>query len=161
NAPLWQHTYYDFEPQFFSDVADPAHINLSTVVDVTAAGAYWPPSAQQPWWVKVEDGFADGLTGTITEFSLTQGATTLSTTTNLPASIPEGNSAYAFIYGNRPPVFTSPAGATPNPANVAQAVSFSAAASDPDGGAVTYSWNFGDGATAYGTVVSHAYASAG
>ncbi len=41
------------------------------------------------------------------------------------------------------------------------ALAFSAAASDPEGAPVTYSWNFGDGSTGSGASVSHAYADQG
>ena len=40
-------------------------------------------------------------------------------------------------------------------------VSFSASASDPDGDAVTFAWDFGDGATANGASTTHQYATAG
>ncbi len=160
-APSWTHTFYDFTPDYFTDLADPVHANFSTVVDLTGASAFWPPSAARPWWVKVEDPLTDGLTGTITEFSVTQGGTTFSTKTPLPVSIPDTGSAYAYIYGNRPPVITSAISATPNPAKVGQTVTFSAAATDPDGDALTYRWTFGDSATQTGATTSHAYAAPG
>ena len=40
-------------------------------------------------------------------------------------------------------------------------VSFSAAGSDPDGDAIMYTWNFGDGATAGGPKVTHTYTGPG
>jgi O-glycosyl hydrolase len=66
-----------------------------------------------------------------------------------------------FVTSNPPPAITSAATASPNPAVVAQGVTFTAAAADADGDTLTYSWNFGDGATASGSSVSHTYASAG
>jgi large repetitive protein len=38
-----------------------------------------------------------------------------------------------------------------------QSVGFNASATDPDGDALSYEWNFGDGATASGQSVTHAY----
>lgn len=46
-------------------------------------------------------------------------------------------------------------------AGVSTAYRFTADASDPDGTVVSYSWNFGDGATATGQSVQHAYARPG
>jgi PKD repeat protein len=48
----------------------------------------------------------------------------------------------------------------PNPA-VGQPVSFNAAGSyDPDGGIVSYAWDFGDGTSGFGAQAAHAYAGA-
>jgi hypothetical protein len=54
------------------------------------------------------------------------------------------------------------ASATPKRAGVGQTVTFSAAAADlPPGAEASYDWSFGDGTTASGAVVSHAYAAIG
>lgn len=48
--------------------------------------------------------------------------------------------------------------ASPNPALLAATVvSLSASATDPEGDAITYSWDFGDGATASGQNVTHVF----
>lgn len=61
---------------------------------------------------------------------------------------------------NTPPTATISASPVCGQASVP--VSFSATGStDPDGSITTYSWNFGDGSSATGTQVSHAFASAG
>ena len=42
-----------------------------------------------------------------------------------------------------------------------QSLVFTASATDPDGDSLHYSWAFGDGASATGALVEHAYAAAG
>jgi PKD repeat protein len=60
-----------------------------------------------------------------------------------------------------PPVITSGPIATPNPAAVGQAVTFSASATGGSG-TLQYAWNFGDGSpTAFGSTVIYAYAATG
>lgn len=54
------------------------------------------------------------------------------------------------------------ASATPIEASIDESISFSGVDStDPDGTIVFYEWDFGDGTTASGTTVSHAYSVAG
>ncbi|HLX62924.1 MAG TPA: PKD domain-containing protein [Planctomycetota bacterium] len=68
-----------------------------------------------------------------------------------------------MVYVAQPPPISFGSGptATPNPAGVGQTVSFSSAATGGFG-ALTYSWNFGDGSPAApGASVTHAYAVAG
>ena len=61
---------------------------------------------------------------------------------------------------NQPPVITEVPNATPNPANMGDAVLFSVMAMDPEGESLTYTWEFGDGGSGQGATVSHVYASA-
>ena len=81
--------------------------------------------------------------------------------TNIPAG-------YRFVYGvdpapasgNQSPVAV--AGASPLTGVVPLAVAFSSAGSaDPEGAALTYSWNFGDGTTSTSANPSHSYTTAG
>jgi PKD repeat protein len=65
------------------------------------------------------------------------------------------------IYNNQPVAgFT----ANPNPAACSQSISFDASSShhdSPNHSIVSYSWDFGDGASATGMLVTHAYSSCG
>jgi len=60
---------------------------------------------------------------------------------------------------NNPPSVS--AAASPTVLLAGQSTSFASTASDPDGDALTYSWDFGDGATATTANPSHTYISAG
>ena len=59
------------------------------------------------------------------------------------------------------PVISSAATATPNPAQIAQSVSFTVAATDPNSKPLTYAWDFGDSATGTGASATHSYAANG
>ena len=62
---------------------------------------------------------------------------------------------------NATPAINSQPTATPNPATSGKPVSFAASAVDADGDALTYAWDFGDGATGAGSAASHTYTAPG
>lgn len=65
------------------------------------------------------------------------------------------------ILPTTPPVVSSGATATPNPANTNDVVTLTVAASDPDGSAVSVLWNFGDNTLGQGASVTHIYTAPG
>jgi hypothetical protein len=77
---------------------------------------------------------------------------------NMP--IPKG-SGLAFNYADALPVFTFSGNnavcAVPNPATTDDIVTFSTSATNVNGDALTYTWDFGDGSTGSGKTVAHQY----
>lgn len=71
------------------------------------------------------------------------------------------NAAPLVVTAPPVPVITSAPTATPNPATVSQTLAFFVAATHPIGVPLSYSWDFGDGATASGETATHAYTAAG
>lgn len=68
--------------------------------------------------------------------------------------------AYLMWPRNRAPTI-SQAAVSSQTADVNQALTFTAQANDPDGNALTYTWDFGDNTTGTGAEVTHAYAMSG
>ena len=68
--------------------------------------------------------------------------------------------AYFLWPKNRAPVI-SQAAVSSETADVNQALTFTAQATDPDGNPLTYTWDFGDNTTGTGASVSHAYTMSG
>jgi hypothetical protein len=67
---------------------------------------------------------------------------------------------YAIGAASGPLTLTSAPTASPNPATIGQAVTFSASASGGTG-TLTYAWTFGDGASGTGSSVTHSYSAEG
>ena len=60
-----------------------------------------------------------------------------------------------------PLVISSPAYATPNPAQKNESITFTVGATDSNGDTPNFSWDFGDGTTGSGAQTSHAYPGSG
>jgi len=72
---------------------------------------------------------------------------------------PEIVGLLAAVAGNQPVIAS--VSAAPNPATIGQSVVLTVAATDPNDNALTFGWNFGDGASGTGNIASHVYAAAG
>ena len=107
-------------------------------------------------------GFGDGSTGTgktTTHTYATAGTYTV-TLTVTDNSGSTGSTTSTKTITDRPPVAKFTESATT--VLTAVSITFNAtSSSDPDGTIAAYSWNFGDGATASGVILSHSYATAG
>jgi hypothetical protein len=166
-------------------------VNPGSAATLTVTGFPTPVAAgnQRAFVVTARDSFtnlATGYTGTVAlttsdnrafittpaTFTASNGGTqTLQATFNTTGThfIRATDSQTASITGTQPgimvintvPVLSSQPAAAPNPASIGAAIRFSAAASDADNHALTFSWNFGDGVTAFGSSISHSYTAAG
>jgi hypothetical protein len=122
-------------------------------------------------------GVADGVQLSVA-WQYTTGAPSGALTYTIPAGTAAGQYEFRYYYNNSytrlatsnsftvvasdpGPLITSAASATPNPVSINGAVAFAVAANDADGDALTYSWNFGDGATGSGASTTHVYSSVG
>jgi hypothetical protein len=96
---------------------------------------------------------------------LISGTSTAGGTSNFTVKLTDaagGTASKAFALTiNAPPSITSPATAMPNPALAGESISFTVAASDPNGGTLTYTWDFGDATSGSGASVPHIYPSPG
>ena len=79
-------------------------------------------------------------------------------TGNMPLPVCSG---MAFNYEDSPPVIAGEPSMTPNPATTSDMVAFSVNATDPDGDALSFTWNFGDNMVGSGPSVMHQYANPG
>ena len=107
--------------------------------------------------------FGDGATGTGVSAAHTYasaGTYTATVTVSDGSLTATASTTITVTAANRAP--TAVVTATPTSGVAPLAVSFSAAgSSDPDGNALTYSWNFGDGTTGSGLSTTHTYTAAG
>jgi len=108
--------------------------------DNTAAGTSSSPSLSHTY-------SADG-TYTVTLF-VSDGFATVPSTLSV------------VVNGLGKPAISSAATAMPNPAVIAQPISFTVAGTDPAGKPLTTTWRMGDGTSLTGETVVHAYATAG
>ena len=96
--------------------------------------------------------------------STTTTDTTTPISTNLAISTSGGFSTSITILLTPTPATSNPTAATTGPyfpSATIPAVFDGSASTDPNGEAITYSWNFGDGGTAAGVTPTHVYASPG
>ncbi len=68
---------------------------------------------------------------------------------------------YRHLKASRPPEIESNASAAPKPVRVGKVVTFSVSAIDPEGGELTFTWDFGDGTAGSGATVDHTYMTVG
>ncbi|MFH0938749.1 MAG: beta-propeller fold lactonase family protein [Planctomycetota bacterium] len=106
---------------------------------------------------------ANGSSRNLTSFSVNTTTGALSAPITQPGnSLGASGLLTGMVYVAQPATiaFLSGPTATPNPASVGETVSFTAAATGGFG-ALTLTWNFGDGTTGTGATVTHAYTTAG
>jgi len=141
-------------PPIAEFIASPTTVYTGEVVDFDASASY----DIDGYIVSYSWDFGDGNTGlgvTVSHSYVDDGEypVTLTVTDNEGAV---GTKTESITVLNRPPVADLTASATI--VDKQETVTFDASGSyDPDGYIVSYSWDFGDGSTATGVVVDHAY----
>lgn len=120
-------------------------------------------SGANRWFVGIKDGAAGDVT-TIKSFNLYQGDTLVASASGLPKTIDAGQGYvwvdYSITGGNLPPAAVI--AATPTSGQAPLVVTFDGLTSaDSDGSISSYTWSFGDGATATGATASHTYTTPG
>jgi PKD repeat protein len=109
-------------------------------------------------WSFGDGSTASGATATHTYTSVGNFTVTLTVTDNVGA-VASATLVTSVLPANQPP--TARVSASPVSGSAPLTVSFNGAgSSDADGTIASYSWNFGDGATASGPTVSHSYTTA-
>ncbi len=129
--------------------------------DIVPAGA----TTQYRYYVGMYDS-ASGSLATLSSFTLIDVLNgNIGTVCNTVPYFADASQAYAYVdyiysNGNIKPVAV--ATASPTSGQAPLPVQFNGSTSyDLDGGVVSYSWNFGDGTSGSGPVVSHTYSAAG
>jgi cytochrome c len=142
-------------------LASPSSGPAPLAVDLTATGVD-PDGGPLTYWWAFGDG-SDVMSGRRVRHTYTAPGTY---TARVTASDRAGSTATDTVEivvsdppGNRPP--TVEAAADPASGVAPLRVRFSAAGSDPDGDALSYVWNFGDGGQASGAKPRHTFARAG
>src|SRR5262245_801330 len=109
-------------------------------------------------WVFGDGGSANGITPTHT-FADAGSFSVELTVTDTHGASSSSSSSVTVSTANRPPAANA---GGPYAGDAGQTITFSAAqSSDPDGDPLTYSWTFGDGSSAMGSVVRRAYSAPG
>lgn len=137
-------------------VATPSSGSSPLTVTLDASGSYDPDGSVASYrWDFNGDGTVDAVT-TTPQIAYTYGTgrwtATVSVVDNLGVS---STPATASVVVDNPPVASA---SVPGRAKYGSAVTFDGSSStDPDGSVASWSWDFGDGTTGSGAVVSHTY----
>lgn len=132
--------------------------NLSPVLGSTAGGTTVTFDATSATGVSV----TGATSATCVTPAHVAGKVDVVVTANSQSATKAGAFTYIPHFGtNVAPVFASPPAATPNPAVAGAGISFAAQATDADGDALDYAWDFGDTTSGSGAAVSKTFAAPG
>src|SRR3989454_1556602 len=144
----------------FTESATTASTGSSITLTISASDREGTATSLKVVW---GDGTVDNLSGTTTTDSHaygTAGSYTVYVNATDNAGLTTKSASATNAITDRPPTASFSESATSVLTGVS--ISFDASASsDPDGTMATYSWNFGDGFTGTGKMVTHSYSTAG